>query len=381
MPRRDRRVTLPPTTAPRCESTTPSCGERSNATAGTCSPSATTASPPRSRVRPTRRLPPSNVQEQLRDDAVVDFPVRMGLHTGDAIPRDQSYVGSEVSRAARLLSLAHGGQVLVSDATEVLLRDRVTLRSLGEHRLRGRHGRMSVYQVVADGLPLDFPVLRSTDDFPGNLPQQLTSLVGREPVVADVAELLRSTSLVTLTGVGGVGKSRLALEVGAEVAAEFPDGVWLIELASLGDPTSIPAALATVLGITPQGDTPLLDTVAETLRGRQALLLVDNCEHLLTAVAAVARRDPGVLTHRHDPRHLTRTARARRRSRVHRRPARGRRWRVVGCRHPVRRPGTRGAARLRPAGVGHRHRSDRDLRGARRPAARHRAGRRRAWRR
>ncbi len=225
-------------------------------------------------------------QERLRDDAVVDFPVRMGLHTGDAIPRDQSYVGSEVSRAARLLSLAHGGQVLVSDATEVLLRDRVTLRSLGEHRLRGRHGRMSVYQVVADGLPLDFPVLRSTDDFPGNLPQQLTSLVGREPVVADVAELVRSTSLVTLTGVGGVGKSRLALEVGAEVATEFPDGVWLIELAAIDDPTSIPAALATVLGITPQGDTPLVDTVAETLRGRQALLLVDNCEHLLTEAAA-----------------------------------------------------------------------------------------------
>ncbi len=226
-------------------------------------------------------------QEQLRDDAMIDFRVRMGLHTGDAVERDRTYVGSEVSRATRLLSLAHGGQVLVSDATVVLLRDRVALRALGEHRLRGRHGRMAVYQVVADGLPVDFPVLRSVDDSPGNLPQQLTSLIGREPVVGEVAELVRSNSLVTLTGVGGVGKSRLALEAGAEVATEFPDGVWMIELASVGDPTSVPAALATGLGITPQGDTPLVDTIAETLRGRQLLLVVDNCEHLLTAVGSV----------------------------------------------------------------------------------------------
>ncbi len=228
------------------------------------------------------------VQEQLRDDPVIDFRVRMSLHTGDAIERDQTYVGSEVSRATRLLSLAHGGQVLVSDATEVLLRDRVTLRSLGEHRVRGRHGRMAVYQVVAEGLPADFPVLRSVDDLPGNLPQQLTSLIGREPVVAEVAELVRSSSLVTLTGVGGVGKSRLALEVGAEVATEFPDGVWLVELASVGDPSSIPAAVATALGITPQGDTPLLATIAEALGGRRLLLVMDNCEHVLHAAATAS---------------------------------------------------------------------------------------------
>ncbi len=187
-------------------------------------------------ARPTRLRAAVESQEQLRDDAAVDFAVRMGLHTGEAIERDRTYFGSEVNRAARLMSLAHGGQVLVSDATEVLLRDRVTLRPLGEHRLRGLRGRMSVYQVVADGLPTDFPVLRSVDDFPGNLPQQLSSLVGREPVVADVAELVRSTRLVTLTGVGGVGKTRLALEVGAELAGEFPDGVWMVELAAVGDP-------------------------------------------------------------------------------------------------------------------------------------------------
>src|SRR3954447_18156820 len=223
-------------------------------------------------------------QEHLRDDAAVDFVVRMGLHTGDAIERDRTYVGSEVSRAARLLSLAHGGQMLVSDATEVLLRDRLTLRSLGEHRLRGLHGRMPVYQIVAEGLPVDFPVLRSVDDFSGNLPLPRAALCAREPVVEEAAELVRSSSLVTLSGVGGVGKSRLAQEVGAEVAGEFPDGVWMVELASVGDATSVPAAVATVLGITPQGDTPLIETIAETLGGRKLLLVVDNCEHLLTAV-------------------------------------------------------------------------------------------------
>jgi predicted ATPase/class 3 adenylate cyclase/DNA-binding CsgD family transcriptional regulator len=227
------------------------------------------------------------VQEHLRDDDAIDLRVRMSLHTGDAIERDRTYVGSEVSRAAQLLSLAHGGQVLVSDATEVLLRDRVVLRPLGEHRLRGRHGRMSVYQVVAEGLPADFPMLRSLEDSSGNLPRHLPSLVGREPAVAEVAELVRSSRLVTLTGVGGVGKSRLALEVGAEVASEFTDGVWLAELASVGDPGSVAGALATVLGITPQGETPLVDTIAETLSGQRVLLVIDNCEHVLPGVAAV----------------------------------------------------------------------------------------------
>ncbi len=225
-------------------------------------------------------------QEQLRDDAGVNFLVRMGLHTGEAIERDRNYFGSEVNRAARLMSLAHGGQVLVSDATEVLLRNRVALRPLGEHRLRGLRGRMSVYQVVADGLPTEFPVLRSVDFFAGNLPPQLSSLVGREPVVAEIAELVRSHQLVTLVGVGGVGKTRLALEVGAELAGEFPDGAWMVELTSVTDPASIPAAIATELGITPQGGAALIDTVADALAARQLLLVVDNCEHVLAAAGS-----------------------------------------------------------------------------------------------
>ena len=225
-------------------------------------------------------------QEALRDDSTVDFAVRMGLHTGEAIERDRNYFGSEVNRAARLMSIAHGGQVLVSDATEVLLRDRAALRPLGEHRLRGLRGRLSVYQVLAEGLRADFPVLRSVDAQTGNLPQQLSSVIGREAVVGDAAQLVREHRLVTLTGVGGVGKTRLAVEVGAEVAGEFPDGVWLIELASVTDPDAVPAAIATVLGVTPQGDTPLVQTVADTLAARQLLLVVDNCEHVLVATAS-----------------------------------------------------------------------------------------------
>ena len=154
-------------------------------------------------------------------------------------------------------------------------------------------GESRCYQIVADGLATEFPVLRSVDPFAGNLPQQLSSLVGREQMVADVADLTRSNRLVTLTGVGGVGKTRLALEVGAEVAGEFVDGVWLVELASIGDPAFVPAAIATVLGITPQSGAALIDTVADALRGRRLLLVVDNCEHVLAATGIGRRPDPG----------------------------------------------------------------------------------------
>jgi len=224
--------------------------------------------------------------QQLLIEASLPFGVRMGLHTGEAIERDGSLLGTDVNRAARLMSLAHGGQVVVSDTTEVLLRDRMVLRPLGEHRLRGLRGRMTVYQVIADGLRSEFPVLRSVDRLAGNLPQQLSSFVGREDLVTDVAERVRSNPLVTLTGVGGVGKSRLALEVGAELAGEFPDGVWMVELAALGEASAVTAAIATALGITPQGSVALIDTVAETLAGRRLVLVVDNCEHVLAAAAS-----------------------------------------------------------------------------------------------
>ena len=294
-------------------------------------------------------------QEQLRDDTVVDFAVRMGLHTGEAIERDRNYFGSEVNRAARLMSLAHGGQVLVSDTTEVLLRDRVALRPLGEHRLRGLRGRMSVYQVVADGLPTEFPVLRSVDYFAGNLPQQLSSLVGREQVVAEVAELVRSNRLVTLTGVGGVGKTRLALEVGAEVAGEFPDGVWMVELASVGDPASVPAAIATVLGITPQGDAPLIDTVADALRRPAAPAGGGQLRARPRRGGIGRRRDPRSVRDRQDPRHVTREPRASTaRAVLTVAPLALDGRRDLRRRHAVRRPRPRRPARLRAPRAGDR---------------------------
>jgi predicted ATPase/class 3 adenylate cyclase/DNA-binding CsgD family transcriptional regulator len=227
--------------------------------------------------------------QQSLAQATIPLGVRMGLHTGVALERDGTYFGTDVSRAGRLMSLAHGGQVVVSDATEVLLHDRVRLRPLGEHRLRGLHGRMTVHQVVADGLRTEFPVLRSVDRFAGNLPQQVNSFVGREDLVTEVADLVRSNRLVTLSGVGGVGKTRLAFEVGAELAGEFPDGTWLVDLAPIGDPAAVTAAIATALGLTPQGNLALIDTVAEALAGKRLLLLMDNCEHVLTAaVPAIA---------------------------------------------------------------------------------------------
>jgi predicted ATPase/DNA-binding CsgD family transcriptional regulator len=225
-------------------------------------------------------------QRKLRTDATVGFGVRMGLHTGETTERGGGYSGSEVNRAGRLTALAHGGQVLVSDTTEVLLRDRLSLRPLGEHVLRGLRGRISVYQVIADGLPTEFPVLRSTEHLAGNLPRQVTSLVGRDDLVRQGAEFVRDRHLVTLTGVGGVGKTRMALEVGAELAGEFSDGAWVVDLAAVGDPGSIPAAIATVLGITPQGDTPLITTVAAAITGKRLLLVIDNCEHLLRAAGS-----------------------------------------------------------------------------------------------
>jgi predicted ATPase/DNA-binding CsgD family transcriptional regulator len=216
----------------------------------------------------------------------IGFGVRVGLHTGEASDGGADYVSREVDRTARLTSMAHAGQVVVSETTELLLRDRMTLRTLGEHRLRDLDRRMTVHQLVSDGLPSEFPALRSVDLRIGNLPEQLTSFIGRDALVIEVADLVRSNRLVTLGGAGGVGKTRLALEVGAGLASEFPDGVWIVELASVGDASSVTAAIATALGILPRGNDDLIDTVADALSSRRALVVIDNCEHVLRAVSA-----------------------------------------------------------------------------------------------
>ena len=225
-------------------------------------------------------------QRLMADPEAIPFAVRIGVHTGEATARNRDYVGPEVNRAARLVAAAHGGQILLSETTKVMLQGRWALRPLGEHRLRGFGRRTALHQIVADGLQSEFPPLRSMGAFAGNLPQQLSSFVGRDDVLTEVADLMRSNRLVTLSGVGGVGKTRLALEVGAELSDDFPDGVWLIELAAVADPASVPAAIASAMGITPQGDVQLIDTIADTVAGRRLLLVVDNCEHVLAAAAA-----------------------------------------------------------------------------------------------
>jgi predicted ATPase/class 3 adenylate cyclase len=215
--------------------------------------------------------------------------VRMALHTGEADLRDGDYYGSVVNRCARLRATAHGGQTLLSQVTAALVGDSVSsgvgLRDLGEHRLADLQRPERVFQIVAAGLPAEFPPLRSLESVPHNLPLQLTSFVGREREMAEVAHLLGQTRLLTLTGVGGTGKTRLALQVAADQLAEYPQGVWLVELAPLADQALVPQTVAAVLGVREDGRRPLLATLTDVLRPKHLLIVLDNCEHLIDACA------------------------------------------------------------------------------------------------
>jgi predicted ATPase/class 3 adenylate cyclase len=212
--------------------------------------------------------------------------VRMGLHSGEAEERDGDFFGTAVNRAARLTAIGHGGQVLCSSATAELVDPGVVLIDLGEHRLRDLDRHMHVFQV-GHGL---FSPLRSLDAFPGNLPTQLTSFIGRERELKGVSEALLSDRLVTVTGTGGVGKTRLALQAAADAMPSFPDGVWVCELAATSDPESMLALVATNLGSTPRERAALVEGIAEFIGDRRLLLILDNCEHLLDPAAKLAER-------------------------------------------------------------------------------------------
>ena len=215
----------------------------------------------------------------------------MGLATGEAELRDGDYFGAVLNRAARVMAAGHGGQILLAESTAGLLSG-VDLVDLGPRRLRDLPPPVGVFQVRAPGLRTDFPALRALDASPGNLRPALTSFIGRESEIAEVQSALKAHRLVTLTGVGGVGKTRLALEVAARLADEFPDGVWVFELAAVADPAAVPDAVAAVLGVTQQPGKTVTESVAAALDGRVRLLVFDNCEHVLRRRGRSDRGDP-----------------------------------------------------------------------------------------
>jgi predicted ATPase/class 3 adenylate cyclase len=218
--------------------------------------------------------------------------VRMALHTGAAEARDGDYFGPTLNRCARLLAAAHGGQILLSAATEELVRDAlppgVSLHSLGQHRLKDLQRPEHIFQVVHPDLPREFSSLRTLNAVPNNLPIQLTSFIGREREMREVKALLTQTRLLTLTGSGGCGKTRLALQVAADLLEDYPDGVWFIDLSVLTDPALVPGTVVATLGIHEEPGRPALTTLAEALKPRTLLLILDNCEHLVGACAQLA---------------------------------------------------------------------------------------------
>jgi predicted ATPase/class 3 adenylate cyclase len=214
--------------------------------------------------------------------------VRMGLHSCEAELRDGDYYGSAVNRAARLMSIAHAGQIVVSAATNELTRGgSVEFVDLGVHRLRDLSQPERVFQVVHPELDRDFPELRSVDVLAGNLPVQPNPFVGRAALLEQIAGLVADSAVVTLTGPGGVGKTRLALQVAAELQPEFPDGAWFVDLAPVTTAERVAAVVLETLGYTLAGDEDDVTGLCARLRRRQLLLVVDNCEHLIGSVATV----------------------------------------------------------------------------------------------
>ncbi len=230
--------------------------------------------------------PRSAVDAAVTAQRALELPVRMGMATGEAESRGADYFGAVLNRAARVMAAGHGGQILVGESTAALLAG-VDLLDLGPRRLRDVPTPIQVFQVRAAGLRADFPPLRALDAGTGNLRPAPTSLIGRESEVAEVQAAVKAHRLFTLTGVGGVGKTRLALEVAGRLVDEFPDGVWLFELAAVTDPAAVPDAVAAVLGITQQPQKSVSESVAAALEGRVRLLVFDNCEHVLDAAAGL----------------------------------------------------------------------------------------------
>ena len=239
-----------------------------------------------------------DLQRAIRSDPWpegVDLRVRVALHTGEAVLRDaRNYTGPSIHRCARLRAIGHGGQTLLSRSTHELvaggLPEGVSVRDLGAHRLRDLARPEQVYQLCHADLHDDFGPLRSLSALPNNLPVQLTSFVGREAEIAEVRELLGRSRLLTLTGAGGSGKTRLALQAAAEALDDHPDGVWWVDLAPIGDSALVASEVASALSIREFPSQPVIDTLTAQLAERRLLIALDNCEHLLGACAELAAR-------------------------------------------------------------------------------------------
>ena len=217
--------------------------------------------------------------------------VRMAIHTGVTEERADDYVGPVLNRLGRLLSAGHGGQILLTQTTHELVQDwlppNISLQDLGQHRLKDLVRPEHIYQVTIPGLISSFPPIRTLDAFPHNLPLQLTSFIGREKEILQVKRLLLGDRFVTLTGPGGTGKTRLAVQTGADLLELFPDGVWLVELASLADPSLVPQTIAATLQVRESAGRPIMTLLIDYLQAKEMLLILDNCEHLLAACAEV----------------------------------------------------------------------------------------------
>lgn len=229
--------------------------------------------------------------ESWPDD--VSVKVRMGLHTGLGSLGSADYIGLDVHRAARISAAAHGGQVVLSETTAILvervLADDVTLRDLGKHRLKDLSDPESILQVSISGLPTDFPVLRTLDAIPNNLPAQLTSFVGRERELYEAVRLLDASRILTLTGPGGTGKTRLALQVAAEVSDRFEDGVFFVDLSPVSDEEVVPSAVLNAVGLAASAkDQTPEERLVEQLRPLNVLLVLDNFEHVLGAASLIS---------------------------------------------------------------------------------------------
>ena len=220
--------------------------------------------------------------------------VRMGLHTGEPSLTSEGYVGLDVHRAARIMSAGHGGQVLLSQATSTLvehdLPDDVSLRDLGEHRLQDLQGPQRLFQLAISDLPSDFPPLKTLDTSPHNLPIQPTPFIGREQEVTTARDLLgrEEVRLLTLTGPGGIGKTRLGLQVAADLSERFVNGVFFVDLAPISDPDLVLSTIAQTLGISEAGGQPPLALLKTALKDKHLLLLLDNFEQVVDAAVVVA---------------------------------------------------------------------------------------------